>query len=293
LNEILAGTSWFNEMVVCDMKGLLGPWRLARAIKHSGADAVLLLPNSFRSALGARLSGAAVRVGYHRDGRGGLLTHAKSAANVAAPVPMVQYYASLADFAFGEEQLDTRLELATTETEQSAASAILRDVKLPFIVLNPGANRGDKRWPSERFAAVGDALAKSHGVSVAVSGSPGEKDVIAAVVAAAKSPMINLAERGMTLGSLKAVIERSALLITNDTGPRHLAAALGTPVVTLFGPTDHRWTTLNCDHERLMVSEPFLPENLVADKRAKACAIDRIPVVDVIDAARSLLDATR
>lgn len=292
LNEVLAGTKWLDEMIVCEMKGLLGPMRLAGAIKRCGAEAVLLLPNSFRSALGARLSGARVRVGYDRDGRGRLLTHRKKVPDTFFPVPMVQYYASLAEFAFGLDHIDTTLELATTETEQAATEKILHEVKRPFIVLNPGANRADKRWPEERFAAVADALAKSHGISTAVSGSPGEMAMLLAVIGAAKSPIINLAERGITLGSLKVVIQQSALLITNDTGPRHLAVALGTPVVTLFGPTDHRWTTPNCDRERIILAEPFLPEELVADQHPKACAIERIPVPDVICAARNLLETT-
>ena len=289
LNEVLTGTTWFDETVVCDMKGLLGPMRLARAIKHCGADAVLLLPNSFRSALSARLSSASIRIGYDRDGRGRLLTHRKAVPDTASPVAMVTYYTSLGEYALGIESIDQRLELATTASEKSAAEKLLSDVKRPFIVLNPGANRADKRWPPERFAAVGDALAQSHGVSVVVSGSPGEMEVLRAVTGVAQSPVINLAERRITLGALKAVIQQSSLLITNDTGPRHLAVALGTPVVTLFGPTDHRWTTLNCPHERIMLAEPFLPEELVADRHARACAIDRIPVNDVVLAARELL----
>ena len=87
------------------------------------------------------------------------------------------------------------------------------------------------------------------------------------------------------------VIRRAALLITNAPGPRHIAAALGTPVVSLFGPTDHRWTTINCPHERMVLADPFLPEALIADQHPKRCAIDRIAVADVLAAARQLLDA--
>ena len=91
------------------------------------------------------------------------------------------------------------------------------------------------------------------------------------------------------LSSLKAVIQRAAVLITNDTGPRHIAAALGTPVVTLFGPTDHRWTTLCGVRERILLAEPFLPEELVADRHPKSCAIEKISVQDVVAAVDGLL----
>jgi len=122
-----------------------------------------------------------------------------------------------------------------------------------------------------------------------ITGSPGEREVLTSVHRAAKTPLIDLSERGVTLGSLKAVIQRAALVITNDTGPRHIAAALGTPVVTLFGPTDHRWTTLHDVRERILLAEPFLPEELVADRFPRACAIEKIAVGDVVVAAESLL----
>src|SRR5436190_5616300 len=147
LDEVLAGSPWFDEMIVCEMKGLLGPMRLAKALKSRKAQAVLLLPNSFRSALGARLSGAPFRVGFDRDRRGGLLTNRlKVPARPSAPVPMVDYYATLASFAFGTGSIDSRVELHVTEQEQAAAAAVLKDVPRPFIVLNPGAHRADKRW---------------------------------------------------------------------------------------------------------------------------------------------------
>jgi ADP-heptose:LPS heptosyltransferase len=202
---------------------------------------------------------------------------------------MVEYYAALAEFALGVGPIDRRIELATTPEERAAADELLQDVGQPFVVLNPGANRADKRWPADRFAAVADRLAASHRLHIVVSGSPGEGDVLRAVVGYAKVPIIDLAQRGVNVGSLKAVIERAAVVITNDTGPRHIAAALGTPVVTLCGPTDHRWTTLHGVRERIILAEPFLPEELVADRHPRACAIDRISVADVVAAAESFL----
>jgi len=79
-------------------------------------------------------------------------------------------------------------------------------------------------------------------------------------------------------------------MISNDTGPRHLAAAFGTPCVALFGPTDRRWTVLPEACERHLVAEPFLPEDHVADKYPRACMIDRIASGDVIHAADEFLE---
>jgi heptosyltransferase-2 len=293
LDELLQGLPFIDACAVCEMKGLFGPQRLAKAIRQVDAEAVLLLPNSFRSAMAARLAKTPIRVGYDRDGRGALLTHKLALEKSDHPVPLLEYYARLACFALGVERIDQYLELVTTAEDESAAEKLLAGVASPFVVLNPGANRADKRWPAERFAAAADRLAQKRDVSVVISGAPAEMDLLDVVERAAKRPMINIAKRGVTLGALKAVIRRAALLITNDTGPRHIAAAFDTPVVTLLGPTDHRWTALNFARERLLLAEPFLPEELIADKVAKACAIDKIAVGDVVAAALVLLNATR
>jgi heptosyltransferase II len=230
-----------------------------------------------------------VRAGYVRDGRGWLLTHGLTPQEKRVPVPAVEYYAALAEWALGVQNIDRRLQLCTTDEERAEAERLLHDVKRPFVLLNPGANREDKRWPAERFALVADRLAASKGLAAVVSGSPKESQVLEKVVQSAKSPIVNLESRGLTLGSLKAMIEQAALVITNDTGPRHIAAALGTPAVVLFGPTDHRWTTLPHARERILLAEPFLPEELVADRHAKACAIEKISVGDVVSAAEAMV----
>ena len=298
LDQLLAGCTFVDSTIVCDMKGLFGPQRLARAIKQADAQAVLLLPNSFRSAMGARIAGTPIRIGYDRDGRHALLTHRMPPDNTDRPVAMVDYYARLAAFALGVDasDIDLGLELTTTPAEEAAADALLHDVASPFIVLNPGANRADKRWPADRFAAVARELTRQSATSlrVVITGAPSEADILEAVEKAASDvALINLARRGVTLASLKAVLRRAALLITNDTGPRHIAAAFGTPTITLFGPTDHRWTTLHGATERLLIAEPFLPEELVADKHPQASAIDKISVDDVVSAARNLLRTAR
>lgn len=291
LDEILHGGPWLDASIPCELKGPLGPWRVARALRSERPDAVLLLPNSFRSALAARLSGAPVRIGYRRDARAWLLSHSLEIERSTQPMPTIDYYARLGACALGGDALDRRMELFVTDGEARAADRMLDDVAGPFLVLNPGGNRPAKRWPPPRFAAAAAALRASHDLAAVVTGAPGEREVLEAVVGAARdgAPIINLAERGLTLGSLKAVIARAALVITNDTGPRHMAAALGRPLVTLFGPTDHRWTTIGCPHERLLLAEPFLPENLIADDHRRLCRIERITVPDVVAAARSLL----
>lgn len=291
LDELLAGSPWLDETIVHRNAGLRGPARLAREIRRRRPQAGVLLPNSFRSALSLRLSGCPVRIGYGRDGRSWLLSAPVAPPPRKQPIPAVEYYIHLAERSLGANNLDRKLELHTTESEQAAANELLRGVAGSFVVLNPGANKPGKRWSPESFATIGDTLAESEQVTIAVNGSPAESEIIQAVITASKDPsrFINLVERGVRLGSLKAVLQRASLLITNDTGPRHIAAAMGTPAVSLFGPTDHRWTTLPCVREMRLLAEPFLPEEAVADEHVDTCRIDRIRRADVVFAAIALL----
>jgi heptosyltransferase II len=104
---------------------------------------------------------------------------------------------------------------------------------------------------------------------------------------------VSLPDLGGSLGSLKALLAdpRCRLMVTNDTGPRHIAAAFGVPVVTLFGPTDPRWTTIPVrpGGEAVLVADPTLPADEVADDHPERCRIERIEVERVIGAVEGLL----
>lgn len=117
----------------------------------------------------------------------------------------------------------------------------------PLVVLQPGASHVHKRWHPERFAAVGDAFA-DRGAQVAVNGGPDEARLTQQVCRAMRAPAIDLAGR-LSVGGLAALLARARLLVSNDTGPAHLARAVGTPTVTVFwvgnarsfGPLSTRW----------------------------------------------------
>ncbi|MEL6795413.1 MAG: glycosyltransferase family 9 protein, partial [Planctomycetota bacterium] len=97
---------------------------------------------------------------------------------------------------------------------------------------------------------------------------------------------------GGTLGGLKALVRRAALMVTNDTGPRHFAAAMGTPLVTLFGPTDHRWTTIPTrpgGPEMILTADPGLPATESANDHPERCRVDRISFERVREAVDRVL----
>jgi len=291
LRPILEGASFVDAIEDAGFRGMLGPLRDGRRLASLEADTALLLPNSPRSALFARLAGASRRIGYATQGRRWLLTDPiEPKTKTATPTTTLDDYARLIEKAFQIEIRDRTPRLGVDEAQHAAGDDLLRGLKGPFVVLNPGANREDKRWPAESFTAVADHLRARHDVTVLVNGSPAEAELVARIVERSKPGVIDLPARGGSIAALKSIIARSKLLITNDTGPRHLAAGLGIPSVVLFGPTDRRFTVLPEIRERHLVAEPFLTEEHVADDHAKACRIGRISIGDVLHAADTLLE---
>lgn len=311
LDELLAGTDFFDEVHIARAQGIMGPKRVASQIRGRGYDTALLLTNSFSTALVTRLAFIPRRVGYDRDGRGMLLTDRLAPERTArggyAPVPMVEYYLRAAEAVLGEElksnraeeHRGARLELAVTPEQDAAAERVLRaggiDGARPIALINPGANNEAKRWPADRFARVAASLA-ARGLDIAINGSPAERELAAEVGAETRrlAPVARIAELpalGITIGALKGVVRRAKVMLTNDTGPRHIAAAFGVPTVTLYGPTDPRWTTLPDDGvPRLdLPADPTLPPEELADDHPERCRISRIEVDTVLAAVEKVL----
>ena len=150
-----------------------------------------------------------------------------------------------------------------------------------FVCLHAGARDPARRWPSRRFAEVGDALA-SAGYRVVLTGTAAERAAADEVAAAMRRPALNAAGE-TSLGAAAALLERAALLVTNDTGISHLAAAVGTPSVVVFLASDpERWAPLDRARHRPVVARGLTDRPLDGMR----CSRDRIPrVQDVLDEA--------
>lgn len=249
----LAGVPWVDEWLPHDRKAGSGP-RSTRGIiarlRRERIDVAVLLPNSFRSAAMAWLGGAKRRVGYARGGRSWLLTDRLEAprdGNKYLPTPAVHYYLALAKH-LGCAVDSVRLELATTAADDAAADAAWSALGLPtagrVVALNTGGAFGPaKNWPEQYFVEVARRLADEDGASVLVLCGPSERESARRIVAMADRPrIVSLADQPLSLGLSKACLKRCSLLVTTDSGPRHLATAFGVPTVTLFGPTNIAWT---------------------------------------------------
>lgn len=137
-----------------------------------------------------------------------------------------------------------RLSLRPGPRDDRLADVELRRLGLgraPWLVLHGGATASSRRYPPESFARVARALVRDHGVAVVFTGAADETALIEQIRAAAAAPTHSLAGR-LSLGALAAVIARAALVISNNTGPAHVAAAMGTPVVSLYALTNPQHT---------------------------------------------------
>lgn len=259
--DVLAGTELCDEQLYWPEKGEAqspSHWGLIRDLRSRRFDLAILLTNSFRSALIARLAGVRRRVGYARDGRGWLLTDRLRPARSGrrfVPIPALDYYNDVARH-LGCEDVNDRLVLATSAADESAVDRRLGPMEpgQPLVVLNPGANYGSaKCWPAEKYAILADAMVSRYGAHVVASLGPKEREIADRLKAAARRPIEVYIDPPLGLGPLRALVRRCHLLVTNDTGPRHFAAAFGVPVVTIFGSSDPAWTETRFDKERIVM----------------------------------------
>jgi heptosyltransferase-2 len=252
LGELLCGTDWLDEQWHFDPgagRADLGRLALIRRMRREQIDVALLLTNSLHTALLAWLGGAKQRIGYARDLRGPLLTdklYAPRDGRRWLPSPVVETYLALAE-AIGCPPESPRLELVVTGAERRLGERAWRNLGLRsdgrVIALNStGAYGSAKVWPAQHCGALARQIVEQLDYDVLVLCGPQERDAARDIVAyAACSRVFSMADQSPGLSVTKAGLERSRLLVTTDSGPRHIAAALGKPVVTLMGPTLPKW----------------------------------------------------
>jgi heptosyltransferase-2 len=250
---VLEGGDWFDDVLLAnDGTWSRGVAATAARLKRQRIDLAVLFPNSFRSALTAWLGRCRQRVGYARYGRWSFLTEAlepvRDSAGRLMPSPIIDAYNRLAE-RVGCPHPGYCMELFTTPDNERTADKVWEWAGLhrfaEVICLNPGAAFGSaKYWPAEYFAELARDLAERRGCGVLVLCGPAERELALRIAAAAAHPAVHSVGvyAALSLGLTKACVRRADLLVTTDSGPRHFAAALGRPVVTLFGPTHMAWT---------------------------------------------------
>jgi heptosyltransferase-2 len=296
--ELFSAAPELSRVVVYDDKllhaGLSGKWSLAGTLRRDGFDLAVLFQNAFEAAFLAWLAGIPQRYGYATDGRVFFLTTPVAVPSRSRGGHQVEYYWNLLKpLGLSGGASSPTLFVTADESRQLDVRLAGAEVGLSDIVIgiNPGSTYGSaKRWLPERFAEVAQRLAERIGqdenaqVVVVILGARGEESLGKDIAARINRRSVVLSG-ATTIRELMAVVKRCRLLITNDTGPMHIAAACGVPVVAVFGPTDSH-TTAPYGQERSIVREavdcaPCLLRECPIDHRC----MTRIPVDRVYDAA--------
>ena len=283
----------------------------AKAWRSNDYDLAINFEPDIRSNLLLALSGIPRRVGFLSGGGGAVLTDAVAPdprAHIADNAKaLVAARASTDIGSAGLEPLNlggTGLEPYPTEHPDDArrrAAELVGTPKhgAPLVGIQPAAGRRIKEWDPVRFAEVGAEIARTRGASVVLIGSTADKPVLDAVRAAwpADVPLTELPPE-TDLVVLAAVLERLSLFITGDTGPMHLAAAVGTPVLAIFGPSlPTRYAPLSPRSRIVRIDIHCSPCNLLRQPPTRC--LNRVPdclagiaTADVLRAANEMLDAS-
>ncbi|UCE98737.1 MAG: lipopolysaccharide heptosyltransferase II [Planctomycetota bacterium] len=276
------------------------PFAIAKILKERKFTHAILFKNSFASGLASFLAKIPSRIGYAREGRGFMLTDKlyppKATEGKFKPISMIDYYLAIASW-LGCDTADRNLELLIDPKDEEKVKAALPELTNhvdPIVVIVPGGAFGpSKCWQSLRFAQTADWMINNYGarVFISVSSAHTEKKIAKEICNSSEHELLNLADRPISVGQLKSLFSIADLVISNDTGPRHIAIALHRKLITLFGPNDPAWTDTGYEEEiQIIGNAPCAPCQKPICKEKQHLCMNSISVEIVCDAAKKLLE---
>ncbi len=284
--DVVERCPYVDEVLMLDKKGqhrgLAGKLRLIRDLRQREFDLAVVLMRSFSSALYPFLAGCRLRIGFDTEWRGPLLTH-------KVPYDTEAYEAECflsVLKTIGIEGRTCSMEMRTTGKDRAFADGWCKEKGIgqaeKVVFVNSGSSSKARRVEPAKLARVSDRVIEKYGARVIVVWGPGERGLDETVVRTMNRPA--LLAPATSLPQLAALLERGDLLITSNSGPLHIAAAVGTRTVTLFGPYDpQKWNPQ--DRKHLAVTKPIDCRPCKGDSchRGYAC-MGLIEVDDILDA---------
>jgi heptosyltransferase-2 len=256
--ELLEGNPSLDEIILYDKDrehhGIFGTMRFAWRLRSSKFDTVLVLNPRARSHWCAWLAGIPVRIGFNSE-NGWLLTHRIPFTKHEGKRHEIEYMMELLNF-FDLEKEGCRPLVTVSDKTGKYVEQLFKSLKVkdsqPVAAIHPSSSCLSRRWMPERFAELADRLIDNHGVQVVLISGASEKVFAENVEKAMKHSAINLAGK-LSLKETAALLKSCRMLISNDSGPTHLAAAVGTPVIAIFGAnqpglSSTRWRPFGSDH---------------------------------------------
>jgi len=299
--ELFADAGFLNDLLIYDRPR---PWSAVKqsvAWRRGNFDLAVLFPNAFEAALIPALARVPFRIGYATDGRSRLLTNPLPVPEWRSSKHEVFYYlnivAELERALVGTKQIkDGPLDpsLHISELRQSEALHLLRAHGLregrALVALCPGSiNSRAKRWPAERYGALADSLINELNAEVLLIGSADELEVSQEVSRRMRNKPIMMTGK-TSLAQVIAVLSLVDLLVTNDTGPAHIASALGRPTLVIFGPTNPLTTRPFSPVAEIMRHAPDCAPCMLRDCPIDHRCMTAISPRDVFARARLLLE---
>ncbi len=302
LKGLLDGLTTVDRFLPDSGRGWKATRARARRLAAESFDLALLLPDSARAAFGPFLARVPNRVGYARDPLRrlclSLALKPPMQDGKRLPIPMTERYMAIPralGCTMGPTGKTPPVELAVSPEAVQRVSGLLSaqgfDPGRPFVVGAPGANFGaSKLYPSASFASACDGIVEQLDLGIVLAPAPSEVDLALDVASQMKHAVTVLDSPPTSLEELKALISLSELVLSNDTGPRHMAVALDTPTVVTMGPTDPRHTDYQMNRQRVLREEVDC-----SPCHKKECPIDhrcmtRLAPARVVQAAQELLD---
>lgn len=302
---IMSGSKSFDSYLeLPSARGWKGLWAEAKLLRQGGFDLAFLFPNSPRTALAALLGGVPHRVGY-MQGRRLLMTNGlvarppkrkdkKRWGPRREPHPMIDYWFGLCDL-FEMPRVGPKPILRLSGEEEERGAARLWEAGLdptrPFAALNPGAAFGPtKLWPNSHWARLAELLSERFPrMQLLLTPGPGEEEMSEHIRRASGTAIHVIRDPVLSLPELKAVLARAALMVTTDSGPRHIAVAFDTPHLVLMGPTHPGYTNRNLDKAYILRHDlPCGPCHLKTCPLGHECMTELLPE-EAAAAAKRLL----
>jgi len=265
--DLFTGADFLDEIIRYDRRpGLRGFLQFARFLRKMNFDAAILMQNAFEAAALTLAAGIPIRIGFPTDGRRLLLTHPLKFAhpvkhehqiynylNIAAQAETLLTGKSRVNYLSPQYQLPVDRELQGLMNRQLRASGWEETTKL--IAINPGAtNNALKRWYAERFAQLANRFLERDDCTVVFIGGTSEEAITDEIMEQMNKQSIKLTGRTSLQESI-ATLSLCDLVISNDTGPAYMAAALCRPTLTIFGPTNY-WSISPTSPSSVILNHP-------------------------------------
>jgi len=297
--EIVEGNTYLDEVILYDKDGKHKSWassvKFARNLGKRKFDVAIILHPTNRAHLIIYLAGIPKRVGYDKK-FGFTLTDKIPHTKQLGEKHELEYNLDLLKCLKIETKDKSLFMPIKAESERWAEDFVKSErIKIDdkLLVINPAASCPSKIWPSERFAEAADKLAQKYGFKILVVSGPRDLALAEKVIKKISSPVISLAGK-ISLSQLASLLKRAALFISNDSGPVHIASAVGTPVISIFGRkqpglSPKRWGPVGLK-DRVLHKDIGCIECLAHNCKKEFACLKAISVDDVISCADSILE---